>query len=86
MVLRKGLGTVAPPWGGLWLAVIFACFAFLTVPILVLMEALSAFLHCLRLHWVEFMSKFYEGLGYAFVPFSFRAIVEQEEEEEELYQ
>uniref|UniRef100_A0A8C3A2T8 V-type proton ATPase subunit a n=1 Tax=Cyclopterus lumpus TaxID=8103 RepID=A0A8C3A2T8_CYCLU len=74
MVMNKGL-----KWegylGSVVLFVVFAFFAVLTVCILLVMEGLSAFLHALRLHWVEFQNKFYSGSGYKLSPFSFSSLI-----------
>jgi len=53
----------------------FAVWMGITLGILVGMDVMECFLHTLRLHWVEFQSKFFKGDGYPFVPFSHRDVL-----------
>jgi len=48
----------------------FVLFAFGTIFLIGIFEGLLAFLHTLRLHWIEWFTKFYRGTGKPFQPFS----------------
>ncbi|CAG7846815.1 V-type proton ATPase subunit a Short=V-ATPase a subunit; AltName: Full=Vacuolar ATPase 98 kDa subunit; AltName: Full=Vacuolar proton pump a subunit; AltName: Full=Vacuolar proton translocating ATPase subunit a [Serendipita indica DSM 11827] len=72
MTLAKVLGMTG------WQGVVALIFTFglwfqMSVGILVVMEGLSAFLHALRLHWVEANGKHYMAGGYPFMPLTFSA-------------
>lgn len=57
---------------------IYLSFAFwmgITVGIFLGMDMLECFMHTLRLHWVEFQSKFYRADGYAFTPYRHASVV-----------
>lgn len=62
-------------YSGIPLAIAYSVWIGLSLGVLLMMETLSAFLHTLRLHWVEFNSKYFKGEGYGFEPLDFAALL-----------
>jgi len=58
----------------------FAVWFGITVAVLLGMDSMECFLHTLRLHWVEFQSKFYKADGWPFVPFCHKDVLTREDE------
>jgi V-type H+-transporting ATPase subunit a len=52
-----------------------ACFIGVSVCFLMGVDVLECFLHTLRLHWVEFQSKFFKGDGHSFEPYSHQRVI-----------
>jgi V-type H+-transporting ATPase subunit a len=77
MTIEKFLG-LSGIFGTIALVIVVVFWFSATVFILCIMEGLSAFLHALRLHWVEANSKHYQGEGYLFTPLSFAKLDEKE--------
>merc|ERR1712217_123620 len=65
------------PTNGIALYFLFAAWFGITCGVLLGMDVLECFLHTLRLHWVEFQSKFYNvgGNGEEFAPYEIKKLI-----------
>merc|ERR1711953_532637 len=65
------------PWNAVALYIMFTAWFGVTLGVLLGMDVLECFLHTLRLHWVEFQSKFYKSNGEKFMPYGVRTLLEK---------
>lgn len=72
-------GDFSKPVGVLYMFILGFMYMFAVTSVLLMMDCLEVFLHTMRLHWVEFMGKFYEGAGIPYKPFSFKEVFEREQ-------
>jgi len=78
MTLRNGM-TCPFPFNVILIYYTFSMWFMCTVGILLGMDTMECSLHTLRLHWIEFQSKFFMHDGYPFVPFRHRDVLVAEE-------
>jgi len=71
--LLAGMGT---PFPGniIFIFIMFAVWFMVTFAVLMGMDVMECTLHVLRLHWIEFQSKFYKADGHEFVPYRHKDI------------
>mmetsp|Transcript_60125 Transcript_60125/g.158169 ORF Transcript_60125/g.158169 Transcript_60125/m.158169 type:complete len:811 (-) Transcript_60125:297-2729(-) len=67
------------PANGIVLYFMYGAWFGITLGVLLGMDVLECFLHTLRLHWVEFQSKFYKAGGEKFAPYDIKQLVAAEE-------
>lgn len=77
-LLNNGL-SMGFPANIIMIPIMFVLWFVTTMGILMGMDVMECFLHVLRLHWVEFESKFYRADGYAFVPYRHRDLLEKDD-------
>jgi V-type H+-transporting ATPase subunit a len=62
------------PFNVIGIYILFAMWFMITLGVLMGMDVMECVLHVLRLHWIEFQSKFYKADGHPFVPYKHRDI------------
>jgi len=67
---------MAYPMNAIAIFLAFGAWFGITLGVLLGMDVLECFLHTLRLHWVEFQSKFFHADGYLFAPYSHKKMLE----------
>merc|ERR1711972_551117 len=77
--LQMGL-EMSFPANGIMIYIMFTAWFGITLGVLLGMDVLECFLHTLRLHWVEFQSKFYKAGGEKFAPFNTRRLIQEASE------
>eukprot|EP00400_MALV-I_sp_L67-5_P000904 gene904-258_t len=68
------------PFNAIGIYISFAMLAMITFGFLIIMDFMECALHTLRLHWVEFQSKFYKADGHLFKPFCHKTLLTDDEE------